>query len=484
MHRKRSLWLFAGMTAVLIGTASPGALGEMKVLLRDGRILTLPVESKDIDTITFGEPAQGRRSPAARAAAARNRSPGRPTVRSRFPTKPRVLSVGPGKRYARPSDAAKAARHGDVIEIQAGVYNGDVAVWRADNLIIRGVGGRPHLKAQGMAAQRKAIWVIKGNNTTVENIEFSGCRVRDLNGAGIRQQGVNLTVRRSYFHGNEIGILGGSNRNSNILIEHSEFSHNTIDYDRYEREGRRVNRSRTPGHNIYIGRVRSFTLRYSYVHHATIGHNVKSRARTNLILYNRLMDEGDGRSSYIIDLPNGGDSYLIGNLLQQSRNTENSSMVNYGSRGNNPRQELYVVNNTFVNQRGNGIYLRRKSDGPMVVINNIFSGGGMLATTAGTIRSNLIVEPKSVGKRLQNLIFGRGKNISEDNLIVPDAGFIDPASYDYRLAAQSPAIDAGADPGKAGGRSLLPVWSYRHPSAADARKTKGKIDIGAYEFGG
>ncbi len=57
----------------------------------------------------------------------------------------------------------------------------------------------------------------------VENIEFSGATVPDQNGAGIRQQGDNLTVRHCYFHGNEDGILGGGGVASEVLIEYSEY---------------------------------------------------------------------------------------------------------------------------------------------------------------------------------------------------------------------------------------------------------------------
>jgi len=33
-----------------------------------------------------------------------------------------------------------------------------------------------------------------------------------------------------------------------------------------------------------------------------------------MVLYNRIMDEADGNSSYAVDIPNGGRAYLIGNL--------------------------------------------------------------------------------------------------------------------------------------------------------------------------
>ena len=95
--------------------------------------------------------------------------------------------------------------------------------------------------------------------------------------------------------------MTGRNQESEILIEHSEFAHNV------QRKGF--------NHNIYIGQVKRFTLRYSYVHHASIGHN-KSRAVENYILYNMIMVEKTGSSSYLMDLSNGGTAYIIGNIFQ------------------------------------------------------------------------------------------------------------------------------------------------------------------------
>ena len=122
---------------------------------------------------------------------------------------PDIIRVGAGKTYTLPSQAANVAKDKDIIEIDAGEYVGDVATWYANNLTIRGVGGRAHLKANGVNAGGKGyLWVIKGNNTLVENIEFSGAVVPDQNGAGIRQEGTGLTVRNCSFHDNENGILG------------------------------------------------------------------------------------------------------------------------------------------------------------------------------------------------------------------------------------------------------------------------------------
>jgi len=75
--------------------------------------------------------------------------------------RPELLRVGPERELAQPSDAARRARDGDIIEIDAGVYAGDAAVWRQHNLTIRGSRGRAHLRADGAHAESKAIWVIK-----------------------------------------------------------------------------------------------------------------------------------------------------------------------------------------------------------------------------------------------------------------------------------------------------------------------------------
>ena len=90
---------------------------------------------------------------------------------------------------------------------------------------------------------------------------------------------------------------------SDILIERSVFDRNGYG------DGQ--------SHNIYIGQVRSFTLRFSHSHDSIFGHEVKSRAKVNYILHNRLTDENDGNSSYLIDLPEGGHGYVIGNILEK-----------------------------------------------------------------------------------------------------------------------------------------------------------------------
>jgi hypothetical protein len=54
-----------------------------------------------------------------------------------------VPRVDAKRELERPSATAQIARDGDVIKIDAGIYDGDATVWRQHRLTIRGLGGRP-----------------------------------------------------------------------------------------------------------------------------------------------------------------------------------------------------------------------------------------------------------------------------------------------------------------------------------------------------
>jgi hypothetical protein len=358
--------------------------------------------------------------------------------------------VGPTHTYTMPSQVSTLVQSNDTVEIDAGIYNSDVARWAADNLVLKGVGGPAHLKANGNAYGGKAIWVIAGNNTTVEGIEFSLCSCPSNNGAGIRQEGIGLTVRNCYFHDNENGILAGDNPASDMLIEYCEFYNNGYG-DGYT-------------HNLYINHLNSLTFRYNYSHHAIVGHELKSRAYTNYILYNRLSNEATGDASREIDLPNGGTAIVIGNEIEQGPNGQNSNIIGYGLEGlTNPTpHELYLVNNTIVNDKTVGTFVSLQTGTALCkAYNNLFAGPGtILSGSATTIDTS------------NNWHVG-----------IAGAGFVNAAGYDYRLTGSSGAINSGTGPGFANSYSLTPVLEYLHPAGSATRILNAQLDVGAHEFG-
>jgi hypothetical protein len=364
---------------------------------------------------------------------------------SATPSGRRVLKVGPEQELQRPSDAARVAQDNDIIEIEAGRYVGDVALWSQNGLLLRGVNGRPHLDSQGRTAGDQGIWVFRGNDIVVENVEFSGARSRSRNGSGIRFFGTNLTVRDSYFHDNEDGVLTYIAPQGDILIERSVFARNGAG------DGQ--------SHNIYIGKVRSFTLRFSHSHDSKAGHEVKSRARINRIEYNRLTDEGDGTSSYLIDIPEGGYAYIVGNVLEKGGRSQNPNAISYAAERKDVAEGgLWVVNNTFYNRYLDAIFVANRSKLPMLVLNNVLLG-------APTVLRD-------------------GPGTDRNNSRKPAPGIVDGPGYDFSLTADSALIDAAEDPGMAGDVRLRPEFEYVHPASGRARQRVGALDTGAYEFCG
>lgn len=469
--------------AALVLAATP-SLADMVIRLRDGQVIAVPVQPGDIESLSFtgagaatssqaasvapstAAPIPLATGPAVASAPVEPREGGaHPPANALVfpPMKPdhpsgRVLHVGPSRELKVPSQAAKEARDGDIIEIDAADYRGDVAVWNQNDIVIRGGGRRPHLYADGDAAQGKAIWVTHGNRIRIANIEFSGCKVADGNGAAIRAEGAGLTLVNVFIHDNEDGLLSAPNPQSDIVIENSEFAHNGT----------------TSGstHGIYIGQVRNFVLRGSYFHDTVTGHHVKTRALNNYILYNRIIDYAD-TASYSIDVSNGGRTYIIGNVIEKGPRAENYAMIAYSMEGpTNPLQELYVVGNTMVMNRSSGLFIRSRSPNPALVADNIMAGPGMLIVGAGVFVNNVLA-----GAHVDAGVLNAGG--SRDNRIVGNVRFADAAHYNYRLLAGSPAIGAGVDPGSAGGFSLRPTYVPLTPLGIAQRATSGPLDDGA-----
>ena len=278
--------------------------------------------------------------------------------------------MGPDGDVQTIAEAARIAHSGDVVEVQAGEYAGDVAVWRQKRLTIRAVGGRAVLKAEGKAAQDKGIWVIRDGHFEIEGFDFVGARVPDRNGAGIRFEHGTLVVRDSRFLDNENGILTSNDGRSTLVVERSLFSGNGHG-DGYS-------------HGLYAGRIARVEVRGSWFRNGRVGHLLKSRARENVIEYNRITDE-EGNSSYELEFPNGGRALVIGNIIEQSEKTENPVIVSYGAEGYKwPSNELVMSHNTVIDSGArNGVFVRvSPGEAPVHFVGNLWVGDAKFSLPA------------------------------------------------------------------------------------------------------
>ena len=316
-----------------------------------------------------------------------------------------IIRVGPYETVKTIREAARQAKDDDVVEILAGKYEGDVAVWLQKRLTIRGRGPRPVLNAAGKSAEGKAIWVFRNGDFTVSNIEFRGARVMSQNGAGIRFEKGKLTISECAFFDNEIGILTANFSDAELSIEKSTF-------------GQAPNLVTALPHLLYAGTIAMLRVTGSQFHGGKRGHLLKSRARVSDLRYNLLVDGKQGSASYEADFPNGGDVTLVGNVLGQSALSENRTMVAYGSEGSTwPVNRMRMVHNTLYSE---GIWSAR--------FLHVFATNFVTVPDVLT-RNNLLA---GTGYFTENT---SGKHLGNYFVALSELG--DPSILDFSLSARS-----------------------------------------------
>ena len=338
--------------------------------------------------------------------------------------------VGPEGAPMALRDALARAQDGDTIDVLAGDYRGEVAVIAQRRLTLRGVGGRPVLHADGQSAEGKAILVVRDGDVLIENIEFRGARVADANGAGIRFERGRLHVRRCAFFDNEMGLLAANFPDAELRIEDSEFA----------RAPRQVGGL---AHLLYVGRIGRLEVTGSRFHQGFEGHMIKSRARVSRIAYNLIYDGEGGGASYEIDLPNGGDAVVIGNVIGQSGQTQNPVLVAYGAEGRAwDRNRLLLAHNTLISDYPVAWYLRAWAekltpDTTVRAVNNLTVGVGLFSLGAsGDFDGNwpalarMLAAPELLSFELKRDAFLRGRATHPRELAgdeaVPTAEFVLP----------------------------------------------------------
>ena len=281
-----------------------------------------------------------------------------------------LIQVGPGRPTPTIAQAALQAKDGDIVEIDAGDYRGDVALWTQRRLTIVGIGGRAVLHADGRDVEGKAIWVIRDGDFRVRNIEFRGARVADGNGAGIRFEGGRLSIFNCAFFDNQNGILASNNPEAELSIENSIF-------------GLAPHQVSPLPHLLYAGAMASLSIRGSRFHGGFWGHLVKSRARRSDLRYNMIVDGPGGEASYEVDFPNGGEVTLLGNIIGKSASPQNLTMVAYGAEGYRwPTNRLNLVHNTLVADGWRPVWFLRvfppaPAADALVTRNNLIAGSGL-----------------------------------------------------------------------------------------------------------
>jgi hypothetical protein len=247
-----------------------------------------------------------------------------------------TLEVGAGKPYAQPSAAAAAAHDGDRITIAAGSYF-DCAVWRANNLTIEGAGPEATVITD-KTCMGKALFITQGNNITIRALTLTRARVPDFNGAGIRAEGGDLTVRNVHFVNNQNGLLAADEPGKKIIVNDSEFTQNG------------TCTGSGCSHGIYVGDLALLRVERTKFFETRQGHHIKSRAKRTEVIGCDIADGANGTASYDVEIPNGGAVLLRDNKIQKGPKSENhTAALMIGSEGvTQPTPEIIVEHNSFL----------------------------------------------------------------------------------------------------------------------------------------
>lgn len=342
-----------------------------------------------------------------------------------------TLLVGPQDGPSALQTAATRARDGDTIEILPGEYAGGLVLVNR-RLTLRGVGGdAPVIKGDGKAGSMQALWTVRGGAITVENLEFRGARSQDGGGAGVRQEGGQLTLRACRFFDNEHAVYATNDETAELQIDSSVLGM----------------APRVVGglyHLLSVGRIARLSIIGSRFQQGFEGHMIKSRARVTDIRYNFIHDGQRGGASYEIEVANGGLATIVGNVIGQGAESQNPVVVAYATENRSwDRNALYVAHNTFVNYGWlPGWFLRvidknLPPDTPIYAVNNLLVGPGVFWPAASG---------HFEGNRQTLLSFLR-----------------DAETYGFELAPGSMWRGSGIDPRQVGGQDLSPKAEFKWP---------------------
>lgn len=382
-----------------------------------------------------------------------------------------TLEVGSTRALKTPAAAALVAKDGDTVLFDPQSFPTGGATWNAPNLTLKSVGGRATIA--GPAVEGKALFLLKGNDVVIDGLIFQGAVVPDGNGAGIRTENKNYTIRNSVFRYNQMGILTGGPEaatvGSVIIIENSEFYQNGTG-DGYT-------------HNSYISKGTTLIFRHNWSYCSNGGQLLKTRTAVSVVVNNRFVDPPGCNSNQEVDFSNGGDVTFVGNVVRQDQNTTNSSVVTFLAEGPaaNTVHRLVFSANTIIQERD--------PVGPFVHYRGVPSG-----TTAP-----ITYTPPEFVEFVDNVFVGKGTTLAytapplvqapqplpPNNLVIPllaDARFVDAANQQYRPGLTSPLVDKGGHV-SAATRALL-ATQYAHPTRSHPRTQQGAaFDLGAYEAG-
>lgn len=431
-----------------------------------------------------------------------------------------VIAVGPGLDFESIIIAVDQAKPGDTIAVyprrnnapyQQTALNIDrkltiYAVRKPDDPPIPLTGDGFDYSSHGNIPRAIVQFQPGSDGSLLKGFELTGARNESVNAAGVRIVGANqITIAQCHIHGNDMGIMSGP-----VSPQATAAGQRIEDCHIHNNGPPAEPATETPkrdgfAHNLYLD-GEDATIIGCNIHHATGGHNIKSRARFTLIeasyihsAKNREIDLVDSAMTSVggirRGLPSG--AVLISNVIVKDPQTQgNRAVIHFGQDGQHTRVgTLYLLHNTIISPFISPIVDLSSKGVGVVMINNIFDDGPARANA-----QNLVMAERN-GATTNNVQgshnwFSPGfvPAVKQLKLIDSTTSRIDPPyrnpeQGDYRLTVEARGITDGGlrafslptIPGKTSKRGELEVFEFVLPSGHQLRQFRSKPDLGAYE---
>ena len=278
------------------------------------------------------------------------------------------------------AEAVRQSRPGGTILLRRGDYRQAVTIGKPGLTLV----AEPGATLVETSTGGKGAIVVRAD-VTIDGLACHGIRVSDGNGACVRQDRGDVTLRGVHFHHAQMGVLTG-HAGGRIRIIDSYLHDNGV-------EG-----SDTLGHNVYVNSgelefVRSWSLRAR-----NAGHELKSRASRTLIMDSLIASLG-ARDSRLVDVPEAGLLQIERSVLGEGPLSENGDLIGYGlelpeARKAGPGDRVILRNVTFYNDRKyRSRLLRLGLEVPVQAVGNIYVGIRLRGGDREEARESLGVPP-------------------------------------------------------------------------------------------
>ncbi|RFB05839.1 right-handed parallel beta-helix repeat-containing protein [Parvularcula marina] len=263
-----------------------------------------------------------------------------------------IIEVTPGEGLAA---AIRSSAAGDELHLAEGRYTArDIRI--PHDLTIIGEGevilSSPQPVAKGLLVS------LTGVDLTVRGLRFEGAVSPDKNGAGIRFEGSDLVIEDCVFLENEDGILATGDHDGSIRIRRSSFIRNGHG-DGFS-------------HGVYQSNGAVFEVTQSRFSGTKVGHHLKILAGDITVTGNSF-DDGEGRTSYVLDVPAAGKTVFSGNSILRRRSADQNTLVNFSTRRGDHGGSMEISGNSIVSEKTNLRILRNPEKLPATINGNAVS---------------------------------------------------------------------------------------------------------------